>query len=66
MINVAKKKVDEETMSELQRKKICFTCREQWLLGHMCLEKGQVHYIEFSLESNLDEHEEFHDTEEEE
>ena len=28
--------------------------------------KGQVHYIEVSLEFDLDEHEEFHDTKEEE
>ena len=28
--------------------------------------KGQVHYIEVALESDLDKHEEFHDTKEEE
>ena len=66
MINVAKKKVDEDIRHELQRKKLCFTCREPWVLGHRCLRKGQVHYIEVSLESNLDEHGKFHDTKEEE
>ena len=66
MINVAKKKLDEETRSELRRKKLCFTCREPWVLGHRCLGKGQVHYIEVSSKSNSNEHEEFHDTKEEE
>ena len=65
MINVAKKKVDEETRSELRRKNLCFTCREPWVPGHRCLGKGQVHYIEVASESDLDEHEEFHDTKEE-
>ena len=63
--NVAKKKVDEETRSELRRKKLCFTCREPWVPGHRCLGKGQVHYIEVASESDSDEHEEFHDTKEE-
>ena len=66
MINVAKKKVDEETRSELRRKKLCFTCREPWVPRHRCLGKGQVHYIEVASESDSDEHEEFHDTKEEE
>ena len=66
MINVAKKKVDEETRSELQGKKLCFTCREPWILGHRCLRKGQVHYIEVASEFDSDDHEEFHDTNEEE
>ena len=34
--------------------------------GHKYLEKGQVHYIEVASKSDLDEHEEFHDTKEEE
>ena len=66
MINSAKKKVDEETRSELRRKKLCFTCREPWVPGHRCLGKGQVHYIEVALESDSDEHEKFHNTKEEE
>ena len=41
VINVAKKKVDEETKSELRRKKLCFTCREPWVLGHRYLGKEE-------------------------
>ena len=59
-------KADEEIRSELERKKLCFTYRKLWVLGHKCLGKGQVYYIEVSLESNLDEHEKFYDTKEEE
>ncbi|XP_059064617.1 uncharacterized protein LOC131856731 [Cryptomeria japonica] len=64
--NTTNKKVDEETKSELRRKKLCFTCREPWVPGHRCLGKGQVHYIEVALDSDSDEHGEFHDTKEEE
>jgi hypothetical protein len=28
------------------RKKLCFNCRDPWVLGHRCLGKGQIHYIE--------------------
>ena len=66
VINVVKKKVDEETRSELRRKNIVFACREPWLPRHRCLGKGQVHYIEVASEFDSDEHEEFHDTKEEE
>ena len=65
MINVAKKKVDEETRSELRRKKLCFTCREPWVPGHRCLGQGQVHFIEVASESDSNEYEDFHDIKEE-
>jgi hypothetical protein len=41
-----KTKLDDETRRELMRKKICFTCRDPWVLGHKCMGKGQIHYIE--------------------
>jgi len=41
-----KTKLDDETRKELMRKKLCFTCRDPWVLGHHCMGKGKIHYIE--------------------
>ena len=49
-------RLDEETRNELQRKKLCFSCKEPWQLGHQCMGKEKVHYIE--VVSNSDEEDE--------
>jgi hypothetical protein len=40
------REMDEETQKELKRKKLCFSCKEPWELGHRCMGKQKVHYIE--------------------
>jgi hypothetical protein len=41
-----KPKLDDDTRRELMRKKLCFSYRNLWVLGHRCMGKGQIHYIE--------------------
>lgn len=41
-----KSSLDETTIQELRRKKLCFNYKGPWELGHRCLEKGKRHYIE--------------------
>jgi hypothetical protein len=40
-----KHKMDEETRRELRRKKLCFSCKEPWELGHRCMGNGKVHFV---------------------
>jgi hypothetical protein len=42
---------------ELIKKNICFTCKDPWVLGHMCMGKGEIHYIEVAID-NVDSEEE--------
>jgi hypothetical protein len=51
-----KPKLDDDTRRELMRKKLCFFCRDPWVLGHRCMGKGQIHYIE--VESGSEEEDE--------
>jgi hypothetical protein len=46
-----KGKLDEATRRDLQRKQLCFTCKEPWQPGHRCLGKGKIHYIEVMSDS---------------
>jgi hypothetical protein len=39
------------------RKKLCFDYRHPWVPGHMCVGKGEIHYIEVETE-NVDNEEE--------
>jgi hypothetical protein len=41
-----KEKLDDENRQEIMRKKLCFSCRYPWVLGHRCMGKGEIHYIE--------------------
>jgi hypothetical protein len=43
--------MDEATRRELRRKKLCFTYKEPWYLGHRCLGEGKIHYIEVVSDS---------------
>jgi hypothetical protein len=43
------------------RKKLFFSCRYPWVLGHMCMGKGEIHYIEV-VEDNVDSEEEEQDS----
>jgi hypothetical protein len=38
--------MNKETRRELRRKKIFFSCKYLWELGHRCMGKGKVYYIE--------------------
>jgi hypothetical protein len=51
-----KEKLDDDTRRELMRKKLFFSCRDPWILGHRCMGKGQIHYIE--VESGSEEEDE--------
>jgi hypothetical protein len=53
-----KEKLDDETMQELMRKKLCFNCKNPWILGHRCMGKGEIHYIEVATNSVDSEEEE--------
>jgi hypothetical protein len=46
-----KEKLDDETRRELMSKKLCFTCKDPWVIGHMCMGKGEIHYIEVETDS---------------
>jgi hypothetical protein len=50
-----KEKMDEATHNELRRKKLCFTCKDPWEPGHMCMGKGKAHYIEVLSDSEEEE-----------
>jgi hypothetical protein len=52
--------MDDETRRELMRKKLCFSCRDPWVLGHKCMGKGEIHYIEVAT-NNVDSKEEEQD-----
>jgi hypothetical protein len=42
----AKPKLDDDTIRELMRKKLFFSCRDPWVPGNRCMGKGQIHYNE--------------------
>ncbi len=48
--------LDEATRQELRRKKICYNFKGPWELGHRCLGKGKINYIEV-VSDDEDEHE---------
>jgi hypothetical protein len=33
------------------RKKLFFSCRDPWVLGHRCMGKGEIHYIDLAADS---------------
>jgi hypothetical protein len=33
------------------RKKLCFRCKDPWVLGHRCMGKGEIHYIEVAADN---------------
>jgi hypothetical protein len=33
------------------RKKLCFNYRDPWVLGHRCMGKGEIHYIEVATDN---------------
>lgn len=35
-----------DEINELKRKKLCFTCKQPWEVGHRCIGKGKAHLIE--------------------
>jgi hypothetical protein len=41
-----KEKFDKETHNNFRRKNLSFSCKDPWELGHMCMGKGKVQYIE--------------------
>jgi hypothetical protein len=43
------------------RKKLCFSYRDPWVLGHKCMGKGEIHYIEVAAD-NVDGEEEEQDS----
>jgi hypothetical protein len=55
-----KENLDDDTRRELMRKKLCFSCRDPWVLGHRCMGKGEIHYIEVATD-NVDSEEEEQD-----
>jgi hypothetical protein len=56
-----KEKLDNETRREIMRKKLCFSCREPWVPGHRCMDKGEIHYITVATD-NVDSEEEEEDS----
>ena len=39
--------MDNDTLNELRRKKLCFHCREAWDLSHKCPLKAKVDQMEY-------------------
>jgi hypothetical protein len=56
-----KPKLNDDTRQELSRKKICFSCRDPWVLRHRCMGKGEIHYIDMAA-NNVDSEEEEKDS----
>jgi hypothetical protein len=52
-----KPKMDDDTMMDLMRKKLCFSYRDSWVPCHRCMGKGQVHYIEVDSDNEEEEEE---------
>jgi hypothetical protein len=50
-----KERLNEATQNELRKKNLCFSCKEPWVLGHICMGKGKVHYIEVHSDSDEEE-----------
>jgi hypothetical protein len=50
-----KEMLDAETWNELRKNNLFFSCKEPWALGHKCMGKGKVHYIEVHLDSDEEE-----------
>jgi hypothetical protein len=46
-----KGKLDEATRRDLRSKQLCYTCKDPWQLGHRCLGKGKIHYVEVVYDS---------------
>jgi hypothetical protein len=44
-------RIDDNTRRELRRKQLFFTCKEPWNPSHKCMGRGQVHYIDVTLEN---------------
>jgi hypothetical protein len=45
--------MDENTIRELRRKQLCYTCKDPWNPSHKCM-GGQVHYIEVTSDNEED------------
>jgi hypothetical protein len=50
-----KENLDDDIRRELMRKKLCFTCKDPWVLDHRCMRKGEIHYIEVAADSDEEE-----------
>jgi hypothetical protein len=50
--------MDEETWRELRKKKLCYSCKESWKMGHQCMGIGKVHYIEVVSNDEDDDYDE--------
>ena len=49
------KRLDNETLNDLRKKKLCFHCREPWDLSHKCPLKAKAKQMEyFSAEESVD------------
>jgi hypothetical protein len=53
-----KENLYDETRQEIMRNKFFFNCRDPWVLGHRCIDKGEIHYIEVGKDSVDSEEEE--------
>ena len=54
-------KLDNDTLNELRKKKLCFHCREPWDLSHKCPLKAKANQMEyFSAEESQSEREDQH------
>ena len=42
-------KLDNDTLNELRKKKLCFHCKEPWDLSHECPVKAKANQIEYFL-----------------
>ena len=42
-------KLDNDTLNELRRKKLCFHCREPWDLSYKSLLKAKANQMEYFL-----------------
>jgi hypothetical protein len=51
----SKERLDEATHNDLRKKNIFFSYKESWALGHRCMGKGKVRYIEVHSDSDEEE-----------
>jgi len=50
-------RLDEATRRDLRRNELYYTCKYPWELGHICIGKLKIHYIEVLLDSEEEEDE---------
>jgi hypothetical protein len=50
-----KETLDNDTRHGIMRKNLFFICKDLWVLGHRCMGKGEIHYIDIAIDNDEEE-----------